>query len=132
MNGAEPHDDGQGLVVDLGAAVAGSGGAIWSLPHGGDLDANLVRLDPNGTIGEHINNEVDVLIFVQSGMANVNVNGTLWKISPDHLALIPRTASRSIEAGPDGIAYLSVHRQRNGLTITKPARSTTSESIPSG
>ena len=55
-----------GWFADLGA-VSGSGGAVWSLPHGGDLNANLVRLDASGRIGEHINDDVDVLLFVQSG-----------------------------------------------------------------
>jgi hypothetical protein len=34
------------LVVDLGSIeTRGGSGAVWSLPHGGDLDGNLVRLD---------------------------------------------------------------------------------------
>ena len=53
-----------GWFADLGA-VSGSGGAVWSLPHGGDLNANLVRLDASGRIGEHINDDVDVLLFVR-------------------------------------------------------------------
>lgn len=38
-----------GIVVDLGATdTRGRDGVVWSLPHGGDLDANLVRLGGGG------------------------------------------------------------------------------------
>ncbi len=109
--------EGHGLVVDLGSDVLGSGGAVWSLPHGGDLDANLVRLAPNAAIGEHVNSEVDVLVYVQSGTGVISVNGSDRQVAPDHLALIPRMAGRSVTAGPDGITYLSVHRRRGPLRI---------------
>lgn len=115
-------NNGVPTVVDLGSAATGSGGAVWSLPHGGDLDANLVRLAPHAAIGEHVNNEVDVLLFVQSGTGNININGTDVLVSGDHLALIPRGASRSVTAGPAGVTYLSVHRRRELLTITGTAR----------
>ncbi|MEZ5246028.1 MAG: hypothetical protein R2707_13095 [Acidimicrobiales bacterium] len=105
------------LTVDLGAARVGGGGVIWSLPHGGDLDANLVRLDPDGAIGEHVNNDVDVLMFVQSGAGQVYIGETRRDVASDHLVLIPRGARRSITAGSSGITYLSVHRRRSPLGI---------------
>lgn len=105
------------LVVDLGSSVSGSGGAIWSLPHGGDLDANLVRLAAGGGIGEHTNSEVDVLVFVQSGSGEIVIEDVRHFLGSDHLVLVPRGARRSISAGPSGITYLSVHRRRAGLGI---------------
>ena len=110
------------VVVDLGAPQAGVGGAIWSLPHGGDLDANLVRLDPDGAIGEHVNNDVDVLLFVQAGSGQVDIGGTGRVLAADHLALIPRGVRRSITAGPSGITYLSVHLRRSPLGIGRRER----------
>ena len=110
------------VVVDLGSARTGSGGAVWSLPHGGDLDANLVRLDPGAGVGEHVNNDVDVLVFVQSGSGRLNIDGTAQPLGSDHLALIPRAASRSITAGPSGMTYLSVHRRRRPLGIRSAQR----------
>ncbi len=131
---AEPVGDvspgGQGLIVDLGSAGSGSGGAIWSLPHGGDLDANLVRLDPDATIGHHRNNDVDVLIIVHSGTGEITINDITRNVSSGHLALIPRMASRSVKAGPEGINYLSVHRRRSPLTITKTSETKTPEATP--
>lgn len=117
-------DDGRvrsGVVVVPESVASGSGGAIWSLPHTGDLDANLVRLDPDGVIAEHVNDAVDVLMVVRSGSGRVIVDRSVHQLGPDHLVLIPRGASRSIAAGSSGIAYLSVHRHRSPLTLgTKP------------
>jgi len=107
------------LVVDLGSARLGSGGAIWSLPHGGDLDANLVRLAPGADIGSHVNDEVDVLLVVQSGSGVLTINESGRLLGADHLALISKGSQRSIVAGDSGITYLSVHRRREPLGINK-------------
>ncbi len=107
------------LVVDLGKDRMGSGGAIWSLPHGGDLDANLVRLDPGAGVGSHINNDVDVLVFVQAGTGELIVDEQPRQLGTDHLALIPKGSQRSIVAGDAGITYLSIHRQRSPLGISR-------------
>lgn len=108
---------GGALISDLGTERTGSGGAIWSLPHGGDLDANLVRLGPDGSIGEHVNGEVDVLIVVRTGTGAVAIDGMSSGLGPDHIALVPKGTSRSITAGPEGITYLSVHRRRGPMVI---------------
>ena len=117
--GGDPvsRQDGASFVVDLGAARLGPGGAIWSLPHGGDLDANLVRLDHGATIGSHINIEVDVLLFVQSGTGELSVNDEISHLGADHLGFIPKGSLRAIVAGDSGITYLSVHRRRGPLEI---------------
>lgn len=117
-----PMQDGGPVVVDLGVARSGSGGAIWSLPHGGDLDANLVRLDPGTEIGSHVNNDVDVLVFVQSGTAELTVDEQTRQLAADHLALIPKGSQRSIVAGDAGSTYLSVHRRRSPLGIGRTER----------
>jgi len=109
------------VVADLGLLDDGPPGAVWNLPKGGDLNANLVRLDPNGGIDSHINNEVDVLIYVQAGSGSVSVDGHTVALTPDRLALIPKGITRSITAGSSGIVYLSIHRQRGGLTVKSPS-----------
>lgn len=117
VEGEAPGSD--PLVVDLDAVGSGTGGAVWSLPHGGDLDANLIRLDSLGEIGAHVNNEVDVLMVVRSGGGTVTIDSERVPISSGHLAWIPRGSNRSIAAGNDGISYLSVHRRRGPLTIAQ-------------
>jgi quercetin dioxygenase-like cupin family protein len=104
------------VIADLGD-VALSGGAVWSLPHGGDLDANLVRLEPGHRIEAHVNTEVDVLVFVQSGTGRIDLGDTRTDLTADHLVLVPRGVRRSIAAGPSGITYLSVHRRRGLLAM---------------
>jgi regulator of cell morphogenesis and NO signaling len=105
-------------VTDLGAVpTSGGDGVVWSLPHGGDLDANLVRLGPGAAIGEHRNDEVDVLIYVQSGTGELTFDKELQPLAGENVALIPRGSRRSIRAGQRGLTYLSIHRRRNGLTL---------------
>lgn len=111
-------DERPGVVVaDLGDDRLGTGGAVWSLPHGGDLDANLVRLAADTSIADHVNDELDVVMFVRSGAGVVVVDGDAHDVRADIVVHVPRGARRSIAAGPDGLAYLSVHRRRGRLGI---------------
>ncbi len=111
------HHEGA-TVTDLGAVpTRGGDGVVWSLPHGGDLDANLVRLGPGAAIGEHCNDEVDVLVYVQSGSGELTMDEEVQPVAAGNLALIPRDSRRSIRAGNRGLTYLSIHRRRNGLTL---------------
>jgi quercetin dioxygenase-like cupin family protein len=106
------------VTVNLSAIdVGGADGAVWSLPHDGDLDANLVKLGPGGRITEHRNDEVDVVVLVVSGSAHLVVDGKAVVVRPHHLARIPKGARRSVEAGPAGVVYLTVHRARAGLRV---------------
>jgi quercetin dioxygenase-like cupin family protein len=109
-------------VTDLGALPTwGGDGVVWSLPHGGDLDANLVRLGPDAAIGEHRNDEVDVLVYVQSGTGELVGDGRVQRLSGQVAALIPRGSRRSIRAGTRGLTYLSIHRRRDGLALKQHA-----------
>jgi quercetin dioxygenase-like cupin family protein len=106
------------ITVNLaGIDVSGADGAVWSLPHDGDLDANLVKLAPGGRIPEHRNDEVDVVILVVSGSGHLVVDGKAVVVRPHHLARIPKGVRRSVEAGPAGVVYLTVHRARAGLRV---------------
>lgn len=106
------------VVADLGdVSTAGADGVVWSLPHGSDLDANLVHLGPGGRIEGHVNHEVDVLVFVVAGAGVVDIDGEAHELHVDVVALVGRGAHRAVVAGPRGLSYLSVHRRRPGLTI---------------
>ena len=120
---AHLFDDQQpALVADL-ADVDEVGGAVWSLPHGGDLDANLVRLAPNARIPEHVNREVDVLLVVQAGGGELVVDEVSHALTDTTVALVPRYSSRSIRAGDAGLDYLSIHRRREAMQIGRgPSR----------
>lgn len=106
-------------VVDFGSIeTSGRSGAVWSLPHGGDLDANLVRLDSNGAIEAHVNTEVDVLISIVAGSGHLSIDGIAHDLRSDMVAFVPKGSRRAIGAGPAGISYLSIHRRREPLGIT--------------
>lgn len=102
------------VVTDLGAVdTTGRPGAVWSLPHGGDLDANLVRLHPGGSIAHHVNDEVDVIVYVIAGDGELLVGDVVHPLGGDVLALVPRGAGREVRAGQLGVTYLSIHRRRD-------------------
>lgn len=110
--------DREPVVVDVGATdTTGPAGVVWSLPHDGDLDANLVHLDPGGAIPPHVNGEVDVLISVVGGRGLLIVGDTSHPLHGDVLALIPKGSRREIRADQHGLTYLSVHRRRGPLGI---------------
>lgn len=107
------------VVVDLGVVTTdGPSGAVWSLPHGGDLDANLVHLRPGDSVAGHVNPDVDVLIVVRAGSGELEIDGRAHRLGREVLALIPAGTSRTVMAGDSGLAYLSVHRRRAPLGIT--------------
>lgn len=100
-------------------------GALWQLAEKGrELDANLVRLPPDAEVGEHQEDVLDVLLVVLAGGGHVRAGtgaGTqTLELTPTTVVWLPRTSRRALAAGPDGLAYLTVHRRRPGLTI-KPS-----------
>lgn len=105
------------MWIDLCDTGGDGNGAIWSLPHGGDLDANLIRLEGGRTIDQHVNVEVDVLIVVWGGAGELFVDERPQALRQGIVVLIPRGRSRAIRAGADGIVYLSIHRHRGPLVI---------------
>lgn len=106
--------------VDLSALVDVAGdGVHWTLEGSSDLNANLVRLEPGHSIGEHRNDAVDVVLLVIAGGGTVRLDGVEHAVGPHTLLSIPKGVARRIAAGdePPGLAYLTVHRRRGLLTI---------------
>jgi quercetin dioxygenase-like cupin family protein len=105
-------------AIDLTRWLDAAGdGVHWTLGPPSDLNANLVRLEPEHAMPEHTNTEVDVLLVVLSGNGHVDVDGTRVALAANVVAHVPKGATRVIHAGREGLAYLSVHRRRGGLTI---------------
>lgn len=94
-------------------------GAAWKLAtRGRDLDSNIIRLPPAGTIGRHAGPDVDVLVHVLAGEGElVTENGAL-ALTPGALVWLPRRSSRQFTAGSGGLTYLTVHQRRQALTLT--------------
>jgi mannose-6-phosphate isomerase-like protein (cupin superfamily) len=107
--------------------LSGTSGAVWSLPHGGDLDANIVVLQP-GTAGvaPHRNDEVDVVFVGVSGSGILDVDGARSLLGSGRLVHVPKGTVRAVHVvGDDALVYVTVHRARPPLAIrSRSARPT--------
>lgn len=102
----------------LGIDCDGADGAVWSLPGGGDLNANLIHLGPGGTVGAHVNDEVDVLFLGIEGVGWVTIESARHELRAGAMIVVPKETKRAIEAGTTAdVTYLTVHRARPGLHI---------------
>ncbi len=102
----------------LGIDCDGADGAVWSLPRGGDLNANLVHLGRGGAVGAHVNDEVDVLIVGIEGAGWVTTDAARLELRTGTLIAVSKGTERAIEAGTTtDVTYLTVHRARVGLHI---------------
>jgi quercetin dioxygenase-like cupin family protein len=65
--------------------------------------------DANEGPPEHVNAELDVLMLVLAGSATVTINGDPCAMQAGEAIVLRKGHSRRIEAGPEGVRYLSVH-----------------------
>jgi quercetin dioxygenase-like cupin family protein len=108
------------LSADLSTVLQGAGGdgVHWTLETPGDLNVNLVHLDAGHAIGDHVNDEVDVVIVVLTGRGRLTIDGHGTDLAPHVVACVPKTALRDVRAADgDGLDYLSIHRRRGPLGI---------------
>ena len=111
---------GGGGSVDLGglaAAASGREGAVWTLGVASELNANLVRFGKGGGVGEHVNDEVEVIVVGIAGHGLVRVDGEEHPVSNGTLTPVPKGARRSTLSLSEDFAYLTVHRRRGPLRI---------------
>ncbi|MEU1053235.1 hypothetical protein ABZ397_11860 [Streptomyces sp. NPDC005876] len=95
-------------------------GALWKLAEPGrQLDANVVRLPPSARVAPHTEPDLDVLLLVLAGAGTLLGTGDPRGLRAGELVWLPHGAVRGIEAGPDGLTYLTAHRRRPGLTIRR-------------
>ncbi len=99
-------------LEEVAASAGDRAGVVWTLEAGEDLNANLVRFGPGRGVGEHINDEVDVLVLGVSGSGIVIVDDEEHALESGRLVFVPRGSRRCIRSASDGFAYLTVHRRR--------------------
>ncbi|MGW0548788.1 helix-turn-helix transcriptional regulator [Streptomyces altiplanensis] len=120
---APVRTQGPGVLARLAALTGGApaahrGGALWRLGESGrQLDANVIRLAPRARVAPHVEPDLDVLVYVAQGAGLLECGGERHELAPGAVAWLPHGARRAVSAGPDGLAYLTVHRRRPGLTI---------------
>jgi uncharacterized protein (DUF2249 family)/quercetin dioxygenase-like cupin family protein len=112
------------LAVTSTASEPGDAGAAWKLEtRRRDLDSNIIRLPAGGTIEAHSGPDLDVLIHVLAGSGELTTELDTVPLEAGALVWLPRRSRRQFTAGPDGLSYLTVHRQRQALTLTAPGPS---------
>ncbi len=106
-------------LVSLGGD--GPAGALWKLAEPGrQLDANVVRVPAGGRVGTHTEPDLDVLLLVLAGEAALVCDDGERPLRAGALTWLPHGSARGVAAGPDGVAYLTVHRRRPGMRIQPP------------
>ena len=108
--------------AEILASAEGRTGVIWSLRESGDLNVNLVRFTEGEGVGEHLNDEVDVLLVGVSGSGEVRIDGRAHGLSGGTLIFIPKGTLRSTHGTSADFAYLTVHRRRGPLKVGVPKR----------
>lgn len=101
----------------MAASAAGREGVIWSLEASSDLNANLVRFCAERGVGEHVNDEVDVVFVGVSGAGFVEVDGREHALDAGKLVFVPKGARRSTRGASEDFAYLTVHGRRGPLRV---------------
>jgi quercetin dioxygenase-like cupin family protein len=109
-------------IAEILASTKERTGVIWSLQESRDLNVNLVQFSEGEGVGEHRNDEVDVLLVGVSGSGEVRINGTLHCLSSGTLILIPKGSRRSTRGTSADFAYLTIHQRRGPLKIRIPRR----------
>ncbi|GAA0909965.1 hypothetical protein [Streptomyces thermoalcalitolerans] len=97
-------------------------GVLWKLDEPGrQLDANVVRLAPGGSVAPHREPDLDVLLFVVagSGVLGAGRGDEPRQLTPGTTVWLPHGSTRSLTAGRDGLTYLTVHRRRPGMQIRR-------------
>jgi quercetin dioxygenase-like cupin family protein len=106
--------------LELGRSVNGSG-PVWGTETA-DLNVTLLEWGPGGGTPEHVNAERDVVVVVLAGSTTVTVDGEPRDLRPGEWLVLERGSPRRIAAGPEGVRYLSIHRRRAPLQVSRPAR----------
>ena len=109
-----------GDSVNLGqiaASACGRAGVVWTLEASSQLNANLVRFETGDGVGEHVNDEVDVLIVGISGSGFVEIDGREHPVSNGTITFVPKGSRRSTRSASADFAYLTIHRRRGPLQI---------------
>ena len=103
----------------VAASAAAQEGVVWTLGASEDLNVNLVRFGVGQGVGEHVNDEVDVLFLGVSGSGVIEVDGQEHALSEGALIFVPRGARRSTWGVSEDFAYLTVHKKRGPLRISR-------------
>ena len=92
---------------------------VWQ-PDTDDLHMNVLVLRAGESIGNHINQLLDVVVTCLRGSGAISINDEEIQVESGSIVLIRQGTSREIVAGPEGMIYTTVHRKRGGIMPTVP------------
>ncbi len=98
--------------------AAGGHGPVWGT-ESEELNATVLVWAAGHRTPEHVNEERDVLVVVLEGSAEIAVGEPTTSLRRGEALIIPKGTSRQITAGRDGVRYLSAHRRRPPLQISR-------------
>jgi quercetin dioxygenase-like cupin family protein len=99
-------------LKDAAATAGERAGVNWTLDASSELNANLVRFGTGRGVGEHVNDEVEVIVVGASGSGIVTVDREEHALSAGMLVFIPKGARRSTVSASEDFASLTVYRRR--------------------
>jgi mannose-6-phosphate isomerase-like protein (cupin superfamily) len=107
-------------AIDLSFLIdtADHSGPIWGT-ESEQLDTTLLFWRRGEGVAWHVNGEVDVLMILFKGSAEVSSCDKTFILSAGQAALFPRNTERSVLALED-CSYLNVHQRRKRLSPTTP------------
>ncbi len=102
---------------EISAGAGGRNGTAWTLAGSEDLNANLVRFQVGRGVGEHVNEDFDVIMVGVAGCGSVTVGEEEHGLRAGLMVFVPKGARRSVRSASDDFAYLSVHRRRGPMKL---------------
>jgi mannose-6-phosphate isomerase-like protein (cupin superfamily) len=112
------NQDATAEPVDL-AGAAGEG-PVWGMASE-DLNATLLNWRAGEGVVEHANADLDVLLVVVAGSGVVSIDGHERVIRSGHAVLLAKGTRRAIRGGPEGLRYLSIHRNAPACRSSGPS-----------
>lgn len=104
------------IHADLAALLAGGGERVlWSSST--QLQSNLVRLLPGEAVPEHVEGTLDVLLVVVAGDGTVSAGTEVTAVTAPAAVVLRAGEPRALTAGPEGLAYVTAHSARTGMSI---------------
>jgi quercetin dioxygenase-like cupin family protein len=95
-------------------------GARWTLAEPGrQLDANLIHLPAGQRVDTHTESDLDVILVVVAGGGIAGTPNGEQTLADGNIVWLPHGSTRNITAGTSGLSYLTIHRRRAGLQISK-------------
>ncbi len=108
----------EALSTLANSATRKGNGPIWGA-ESEELNATLLSWRAGEGPPEHINSERDVLVVVLAGSATLSTDDEERELACGEATIIAKGRRRRISAGRSGVRYLSVHRRRSPLQISR-------------